>query len=305
MRAPGRQGGIGLAEMLVALGLGLVVALAAAAMLLVANGDFAQHAASARIDDGGRYALELVGQALRQAAWTDLDAGTPPPDGDAAIAGLDNRTLPRMAAGMEEASPARTLHGSDVLAIRFAGSGTDGGDGSIVDCAGFTVGAGEAGWSIFYVGTAGDGETELRCKYRGNSGAWNADAIVRGVDSFQVLYGLDTDADGIPNRYLNATAVHALDAALPLSGATHQERALDLRRKTHWKRIVAVRAALLLHGEARSRAGSLPVRWQLFGGRVDPDDPGTLVDEAAMPEPLRLRARRLFDTVVLLRNRDG
>ena len=48
------------------------------------------------------------------------------------------------------------------------------------------------GWSIFYVAANGDGEAELRCKYRGASG-WGADAIVRGVDSFQVLYGVDTD----------------------------------------------------------------------------------------------------------------
>jgi type IV pilus assembly protein PilW len=302
-----RQAGIGLVDMLVALALGLLVTLAAAATLLLANRDFTHHAASTRLDDGGRYAAELLGQALRQAAWADLDGGAPPADGDAGIGGLDNRTLPRMAAGLDGALPAGSLHGSDVLAVHFGGLGGAGGDGSVVDCAGFAIGAGEAGWSIFYVGLADDGETELRCKYRAQSGNWNADAIVRGVDSFQVLYGLDLDdpADGIPNRYLNASAIRALDAALALAGATPGERAQDLRRKTHWKRVAVVRVALLLHGEALSRTGSLPVRYHLFGTPATPDDPGTVVDEATLAGPLRWRARRLFEQAVLLRNRDG
>ncbi|QBE62393.1 PilW family protein [Pseudoduganella lutea] len=302
-----RQAGIGLAEMLVALGLGLFVTLAASAMLLLANRDFVHHAAGTRLDDGGRYALELVGQALRQAAWADLDSGVPPLDSAAGIGGLDNRTLPRMAAGLEGALPAgaAALRGSDVLAVRFGGHGSAGGDGSLVDCAGFAIGAGEPGWSIFYVGIADDGETELRCKYQAQSGGWNADAIVRGVDSFQVLYGLDMDRDGIPERYLNATAINALDEGLALADGTPAEQAQDLRRYTHWKRIASVRMALLLHGEAQSRAGSLPVRYHLFGTPPQPDDPGTVVDEATLPAPLRLRARRVFEQTVLLRNRDG
>lgn len=298
------QAGIGLAEMLVGLALGLFVTLAASAMLLLANRDLVHHAAHTRLDDGGRYALEQVSQALRQAAWADLESGLSPADGEPGIGGLDDSTLPRMAAGLEGALPGSAVHGSDVLAVHFGGFGNAGGDGSMVDCAGFAIGAGEAGWSIFYVGVADDGETELRCKYRAESGNWNADAIVRGVDSFQVLYGLDTTGDGLADRYLNATAIRALDATLVLAGATPAERASDLRRKTHWKRIAAVRFALLLHGEAHSRAGSLATRYRLFGEAAG-DEPGTTVDEAALPGPLRQRARRLFERSVLLRNRDG
>lgn len=308
-RCPGcRQAGVGLVEMLVALGLGLAVTLAASAALLLANRDFAHHANNTRLDDGGRYAQELIGQALRQAAWSDLEAGARPADGDAAIGGLDDRTLPRLGAGLAGAlPPAGIVRGSDVLAVRFGGLGSGSGDGSVVDCAGFAVGAAEPGWSIFYVGVADDGETELRCKYRGQSGNWNADAVVRGVDAFQVLYGIDTGdpRDGIPDRYLDATAVQALDSALVLDGATPQEQARELRRRTHWKRIVAVRVALLLHGEAHSRAGSPLLRYYLFGAPAGEGEVGTVIDEAALPVALRLRARRLFELAVQLRNRDG
>lgn len=301
----GRQAGIGLPEMLVSMALGLFVALAASAMLLLANRDLTHQVAGTRLDDGGRYALESIGLALRQAAWSDLDGAASPADADAGIGGLDARTLPRMAPGLDGALVAGNVQGSDVLAVHFGGLGAGGGDGSMVDCAGFAIGAGEAGWSIFYVGVADDGETELRCKYRAQSGNWNADAIVRGVDSFQVLYGLDTDqpADGVPNRYLNASGIRALDAALVLAGATPQQRAQDLRRKTHWKRVTVVRVALLLHGDAHSHTGAPPVRYHLFGIPAGLDDAGTVIDESTLPGPWRWRARRLFEQAVLLRNR--
>jgi type IV pilus assembly protein PilW len=301
------QRGVGMAEILVALTLGLLVTLAASAMLLVANRDFINHGASARLNDGGRYALELVEQGLRQAAWQDLETGTGAAADEApSITGLDDRSLTRMGNGLSGA--VASVNGSDVLALRFSGAGNVAGYASVIDCAGFAVGTAQAGWSIFYVGVADDGETELRCKYIAQSGNWNADAVVRGVDSFQVLYGVDTDEprDGVPNRYLNASGITALDAALVLVGATPAERAQDGRRRTHWKRVAAVRVALLLHGEAGSRSASLPMRHDLFGAAYAmPGDAGTQIDEARLPEALRWRVRRLFETAVLLRNRDG
>jgi type IV pilus assembly protein PilW len=298
------QRGAGLVETMVALALGLLVTLAASAMLLLANRDFVHHGANVRLDDGGRYALELTGQALRQAAWVDPDGARPAADAEAAIGGLDNASLPRMAAGTSATVAA--VQRSDVLAIRFGGPATAEGNGSVLDCAGFAVDPGQAGWSIFYVGVADDGETELRCKYRGGSGNWNADAIVRGVDAFQVQYGIDTDEprDGLPNRYLSAGAIHALDAALvqasSFSGLNADDQARELRRSTHWKRVAAVRLALLLHGEAGSRLDRQPARYQLFD-----TDPDALVDEAALPEAQRWRVRRVFEQTVFLRNRDG
>ena len=65
--AVGRCAGIGLVEMMVALVIGMLVTLASAAMLVTANGDFLHHGASARVNDGGRYALELIGD-----RWTLL-----------------------------------------------------------------------------------------------------------------------------------------------------------------------------------------------------------------------------------------
>jgi type IV pilus assembly protein PilW len=145
-----------------------------------------------------------------------------------------------------------------------------------------------AGLEHFLRGADASGETELRCKYRSASG-WGADAIVRGVDSFQVLYGVDTDTppDGVPNTYLNATAVQAIAG---------------------WKRVCSIKLALLLHGERNTRSDTVDARYDLFGPAYSDahgEDLGVRVVESSLPPSQRLRARRLFSMTVALRNRDG
>lgn len=296
------QAGLTLVEMMVALAVGLAVVLSAARLLGLANGAYAVQVESASLDDAGRNALELLGRAVRQAAYADpmqLDLSAPVDGLPARLAGLDARSLGATTPGI--AVPlAAVANGSDVLAVRFPGAGTGSGDGSVVDCAGFTVAAGEEGWSIFYVAKNGDGEPELRCKYRGASN-WSADAVVSGVDSFQVLYGLDTDTprDGAANRYVNADAIRALDAALP-AGLPPQE----FNRRTHWKRVVSVRVGLLLHGTRPTRQDHESREFQLFGplhaAGAAKSDAGTVMHEEALPDKLRWRERRLFSTTVAL-----
>jgi type IV pilus assembly protein PilW len=292
-----------LAEMMVAIAVGLVVVLAAARLLGLANGAHAAQMESAALDDAGRYALELVGRAVRQAALVDplqLDLSGPVDALPARLAGLDARSLGGTTAGIG-VPLAAVANGSDVLAVRFPGAGAGpSGDGSVLDCAGFGVAAGEEGWSIFYVAKNSNGDTELRCKYRG-AGSWSADAVVGGVDSFQVLYGIDTDTprDGAANRYVNADAIRALDAALG-AGLPPNE----LNRRTWWKRVVSVRIGLLLHGARPTRQGRADAEYALFGPVHAADAPagdtGTVIREGALPDALQRRERRLFSATVAL-----
>ncbi|WP_083685497.1 PilW family protein [Massilia putida] len=295
MRRSVRQGGMMLAELMVALAVGLGVVLAAGRLLVLANGAYAAQVESSAVDDGGRFAVDLIARAVRQAGAVDV-ATLADPASDAAparLAGLDARTLSRTTPGLSDPLPA-AINGSDVLAIRFPGA-----DGDAIDCAGFPAAAGEEGWSIFYVARNGEGEAELRCKYRG-AAHWSADALVTGVDGFQVLYGVDTDdpPDGVANRYLNAAAVDALDAELASLGEA------EFNRRTHWKRIVGVRVGLLLHGSRPTRAVPGSARYDLLGaGYADAagaDDPGSSLDEARMTPDLRRRERRLFTFTVAL-----
>ena len=296
-----RAGGTALAELMVALAVGLGIVLMAGRLLVLANGAYAAQVESSAVDDGGRVAIDVIRRAVHQAAAGDIDAfaGAAADTAPARMAGLDARTLARATPNIADPLPG-AVNGSDVLAIRFPGAGAGpAGDGSVVDCAGFPVAAGEEGWSIFYVARNTEGEAELRCKYRGTA-HWSADALVSGVDGFQVLYGVDTDdpPDGAPNRYMNAAAVDALDDALAGSNEA------DFNRRTHWKRVVAVRVGLLLHGSRPTRSEPGSAHHDLLGAAyaqaAGADDPGSSLDEARMSPDLRRRERRLFTFTVAL-----
>ncbi|TQK10679.1 PilW family protein [Herbaspirillum sp. SJZ107] len=294
--------GLTLAEMLVALTVSLAVVLGAGRLLALAGEAYAAQTEASAIDDGGRYALELIARAVRQAAWFDpAQAGGDPAVLPAHLAGLDACSLAKTTFGIDTPQP-DAGNGSDVLAVRFPGAGAaPGGDGSVLDCAGFAHPEGEEGWSIFYVARNADGEAELRCKYRGTSN-WGADALVSGVDGFQVLYGVDTDEprDHVANRYLNAAAIAGLDAALGLGADVEA-----LHRQTYWKRVVSVRIGLLLHGARPTRREGGALGYALLGSGYAPSgavdaDPGSVLHEADMPAMLRARERRLFTATVVV-----
>lgn len=277
-------GGWGVVEFMIAIALGLLLSLLAAGLLMATASNYRNHSDNVWVGDGGRYALAVMAQSLRQSSYVNWDSdGAPPALDTPSVTGLNAASISRTTDGISVPLPA-VANGSDVLAVRFSGSD----DGASVNCAGFAVPADTRGWSIFYVAADTGGEPELRCKYRSTSG-WGADALVRGVDSFQVLYGVDTDVpmDGVPNSYLNAAAVQAADA---------------------WKRVCGVKLALLLHGETNTRADTVDMRFDLFGAAyadTHPGDVGVRIVESKLPEAERLRARRVFSMTVALRNRDG
>lgn len=312
-----RQLGWSLVEFMIALALGLLIALLAGGLLVASSSNYRNHSETMWLNDGGRYALQIMAQAIRQSAHVNWDNAAAPfeleAETSAAVDGLDAHSISRNSDGINAPLPP-VANGSDVLALRFSGSGAGAtGDGSSLNCAGFGVGAplsdSARGWSIFYVAADAGGEPELRCKYRG-AASWGADAIVRGVDSFQVLYGLDTDTpvDGVPNTYLNASGVRALDDALLLEGATPSELLRDRHRKTYWKRVCSVKIALLLHGDSNSRTDTVATKFDLFGAAYSDThggDVGARVLEERFPEAQRLRARKVFSMTVALRNRGG
>lgn len=305
-----RQRGFTVAELLIAVVIGVLVTLLAVTLLLTSNAGFVAQAQAASVDEAGRFALASIERAAHQAAFVDWEredmAAGEDPAAPARIRGLDAASLPPSSAALADAR-LDAVNGSDILALRFAGAGPDEGDGSMTTCAGFSVGAGQDGWSIFYVGRSAAGDVELRCKYKGTN-KWSAEAVIAGVDSFQVLYGVDTDtvADGTANRYLSASEINALDTALALDGATDAERARDQMRKTWWKRVASIKVALVLHGARPSRDASGAAVIDLFGvayskaaGAVDR---GTRLTKAGLAPELRERERRTFSATILLRN---
>ncbi|TCS35704.1 type IV pilus assembly protein PilW [Paucimonas lemoignei] len=312
--------GLTLVELMVSLALSLLIVLAATSIFVTSQSAYTANDDAALIQESGRYGLEVIARALRQSGYEDWSGGGTAKltrsDESATIVGLDAKSLKATTAAVD--SPvAKSVNGSDVLGIRFHGSGGgDNGDGSMLNCAGFGVGSEsksggmtDRGWSIFYVAEDSAGEPELRCKYRGKT-SWNAVAIVRGVESFQVLYGLDSDRDGLPNHFLTATEVEQLDDKLVLTGADSAARILEKNRKTHWKNIVAVKIALLVRGARAGRNDALRKSYDLFGKEYSDAygvvDVGTRISEPDLPARSRNRIRKVFSATIMLRNRtDG
>jgi type IV pilus assembly protein PilW len=302
-----RQRGLTLAELMIALALGLLVVLAATSLLMASQRAWVAQERAAAVDDAARFALAAIERAARQSAWVDWDRAEVGADTEPAVRGLDAATLSPAAHALNDPRPA-AVNGSDVLALRFSGAGEGEGDGSVTTCAGYAVGAGQEGWSIFYVGLSGDGRPELRCKYRGANN-WSADAVISGVDSFQVLYGVDTDpvADGVANSFLSASAVNEMDAALVGTGATDEARERDRLRKSWWRRVTSIKVALILHADGAGGDAGGPRMLHAFGvaysqARGDADA-GTRLDRNAMDPALRDRVHRVFSSTILLRNR--
>jgi type IV pilus assembly protein PilW len=288
------QEGLTLIELMIAMALGMGVVLAAVALMQAARITYLSVTDSAQVQENGRYALDLIARSVRQANYvpqdnpvflrSDLMALEP------GVYGIDNTRVGEHSTSLASLSSNPDAQGSDLLLIRFFGSGPKNQpDNDMLNCAGFTVPGPndtatlsgleqERGQSIFYVAPDRTGEPELRCKYLTRDGGWSAAAIVRGIESFQVLYGL-RNSDGAID-YLSASRIG-----------------------TRWRDVAAVRIALLARGERNVRDGGAPTQHHLFGTTYrDDGDIGTTVDEAKLAPAVRQRLRKLFQTTVWLRN---
>lgn len=289
-----RQEGLTLIELMIAMALGMDVVLAAIALMQAARSTYLSVADSAQVQENGRYALDLIARSVRQANYVPQDnptflrndlGGLEP-----GVFGIDNARVSEHSAGLSSPTANRDAHGSDLLAIRFFGSGPrNQPDNDMLNCAGFAVpgpnGATSLsdleevrGQSIFYVTPDSTGEPELRCKYFTRDGGWSAAAIVRGIESFQVLYGVRNAGGELD--YVNATRIGG-----------------------RWRDVAAVRIALLGRGERNVRNDGAPSVHRLFGATYqDGPDVGAVIDETELPAPLQQRMRKLFQTTVWLRN---
>ncbi|MFL9923117.1 PilW family protein [Herbaspirillum lusitanum] len=292
---PARQRGFTLIELMTALGLGLLVVLAATAMLLNVKNTYLSLHHHNQLQETGRYALEQIARALRQTHhlpwehWLNQQRNLNPLP--PALYGVDDS---RGSANPdpERPSPARRdgINGSDLLMIGYFGSGQPA-DDTIFSCGTGGMGApsslepGERGWTVFSVATGRGNEPELRCQYRGKNGIWSSDAIARGVENLQFLFALDSDGDGIPEQLL---------AASQLSPA-------------QWQQVVAVRIALLVRTEAHfgGRTGEAknarPREHDLFGSDYSRSNPGDTGSRFSEPREDG-RTRQVFSRMVWLRN---
>ncbi|MES2831654.1 MAG: PilW family protein [Pseudomonadota bacterium] len=294
------QHGLTLIELMISITLGMLIVAAGLMVLVSTKSTYVIQDENARLSDTGRYAVENIARSIRQTGFENLETDFAPivhnPAKNAPnIDGFDARTLSPTSGSVTPIAGSTTVNGSDVLRLRFFGTsrtvnGTPTPDGSVINCAGIPVGAVQTiqdadegrGWSIFFVNRASGGEPQLFCAYVDATGELVSTPIASGVESFQVLYGLDLGSDGIPDQFVNATTVGA-----------------------RWRNVAAVKIAILVRGGRSERADVEDIKYELFGPEYPfaATDVGSLIDETNLPQAERARSRKIFSTVIQLRNR--
>lgn len=263
-----RQSGLTLVELMVAMVLMLLVAIATVALYNVSSSSYRTVDASQELQDSARFAMEVIGQAARSAGYQDrtgpatagellADEVFGPTNRDTwRIEGRNGAVLGGGTSSMSY-STSGVVNNSDALIIRFFGanlpdpanpsqakfSGSNPvPDGSMIDCSGRAVpypsGSADVGVSAFFVKTL-NGEPELYCKsWNSATGAFSETQVVRGVETLQIVYGLDTNNDEVADRWVSADAAWDDPAANP-----------------NWNNVVAMRVGLVLRGPPGSSQG--------------------------------------------------
>ena len=282
-------------SLMIAMSLSCGVLLTSVSLLHIARENFQHHHQAALLEDSAVFALEIIARTLQQAAQADSSASSGSSSGTSAfrlangsVQGLDNARMSSETASIGTPSVA-TINGNDVLAVNLSSV-----TGDAVNCAGFVVPgvpslSPESAWVLFHIVVGADGEPSLHCRYRGQQ-TWDSQAILTGVEYFQVLYGLDTDGDNLPNQYLSASAIALKDKIKPASDPSF------------WRSVVAVHIALVLRSAAGGAKPPVFKGIALFGEDYAnaKEDPGTRIGPGDLAPSVRTRDRRHVEAIIFL-----
>lgn len=177
---PGRQAGLSLTELMVALSIGLVLLLTVGYIVSGSMQIFRQQNENARIQETSRFLLDTLGRQIIQAGYAAIS--TDYTDTKMEFAGTP-------ISGEHEVGDIRAEErkaGSDYLALSFDAT---------TDCHGNAVAG--AAQNEFYL----NNQDELICASGGAT-----EVMAEGVEAFRVRYGVDSDGDFTVERYLDTPA---------------------------------------------------------------------------------------------------
>lgn len=301
-----RQSGLTLVELMIALALSLVILLVATSMFLSTSSLYRSQDEIGALQQGGRFAVELLARLIRQTEYENWDKANGNIINSAAYFERSGSRLSPAIMGGNDVRPdadapadfaqlkAGGINGSDLIRLQYFGASRPDDitkdDGSILDCGGNGIpgpidideAENERAASVFYVEKDTQGEPNLYCAYRGKAG-WATEPLVKGVESFQVLYGLDTGIqDSYPDRYVRADQITDDDM---------------------WRRVVAVKISLLIRSNRPVKVADFSEQFNLFGDQYPgTKDPGTIIKVASLPSSTQGRLRKVYSTTVFLRN---
>lgn len=140
------------------------------------------------------------------------------------------------------------------------------------------------GASLYYVATSVSGQTTSLFRLSMNQGVLNErEELIEGVESMQILYGEDMDADNIADRYVSATDV------------------------TNWSNISSIRIGFLIATPTATRSGKDTKDYTIAGSTIsDTTDTSitmTTYSGGAIVHPQDKKLRLSYTTTIKLRNK--
>ena len=278
------QRGLTLIELLVALIISSIVAIAAVSALVVSRQGFATVDAASQLRDNARFATDLIQRLGVQTGYRDVRyaASTRSSNNiavavnpDANLSGANNATP--SASDPANTFIARTSGiglGSDVLIMRhqttetYPFSGVS--DKSMIDCAGVTDTTPPSGrdsrtTSIIHLDLS-QSEPSLMCTtVQADLTIGQKQPIIRGVENFQVLYGVDNVVpntaptgplgNSVADRYLRADQL-----TVPAD---------PIGTSNNWKRVRTIRVGMVIRGPLGSAQGAIAQTYYPLGQGKD------------------------------------
>jgi type IV pilus assembly protein PilW len=276
----------------------MVLAIVAAQAYLSASSAQSSQTDLTRIQESARFTFDLFAREARLAGYrNNAQPGDPwlsfEATGNATVSGATSYITGENDATSVDLGgsvTAAVLNSSDTITFRYYGHDNnatppDAADGSIVDCQGTSLRRNDLLSETLYVAadTTNNSEPTLFC---GSVLTTSAGVITRvkvplipGVESLQILYGEDTDGDGVINRYVKIGDVTSLG------------------------NIKAIWVSAVVRGPGNSTTAAQSQVFNHFGATYAASNTAPSGDAGSVfTGPTDSRPRRVLSTIVALRN---
>ncbi|MDQ3267653.1 MAG: PilW family protein [Pseudomonadota bacterium] len=263
------QAGFSLVELMISMTLGLIVLLAVGSIYIGSRQTYRVQDDNARIQEAGRYALEVIGRSIRQAgANAEMNFNKSAAALQCNVGGVC--VAINGVNGVAVTNP-------DTLIVQFYAGSEELNTGSGLwiarDCTGGQAALGQVVTNTFSLDVA---NLQLQCV----GSVAGTQPLVDNVEDLQVVYGIDTDVSGSPNYQSADLYVAAPTAA-------------------QWPNVVTARVCVGIRS-ANNGLTTSPQRYLNCAGALGVDTTATGFTQAAAGD---MRLHRSFVATYNLRNR--